>query len=28
MAIASVFLGIRVKHLATKMTPLTVKDIT
>jgi MFS family permease len=28
MAIASVFLGIRVKHLATKMTPLTAKDIT
>lgn len=28
MAIASVFLGIRVKHLATKMTPLTTKDIT
>ena len=28
MAIASVFLGIRMKHLATKMTPLTVKDIT
>ena len=28
MAIASVFLGIRMKHLATKMTPLTAKDIT
>ena len=28
MAIASVFLAIRLKHLATKMTPLTTKDIT
>ena len=28
MAIASVFLAIRMKHLATKMTPLTAKDIT
>ena len=28
MAIASVFLVIRMKHLATKMTPLTAKDIT
>jgi MFS family permease len=28
MAIASVFLAIRMKHLATKMKPLTVKDIT
>ena len=28
MAIASVFLAMRMKHLATKMTPLTAKDIT
>jgi hypothetical protein len=28
MAIASVFLAIRMKHLATKMKPLTVEDIT
>jgi hypothetical protein len=28
MAIASVFLAIRLKHLVTKMTPLTAKDIT
>ena len=28
MAIVSVFLGLRMKHLATKMTPLTTKDIT
>ena len=28
MAIASVFLDMRMKHLATKMTPLTAKDIT
>jgi MFS family permease len=28
MAIASVFLAVRMKHLATKMTPLTAKDIT
>jgi len=28
MAIASVFLAVRLKHLATKMTPLTTNDIT
>ena len=28
MAIVSVFLALRMKHLATKMTPLTTKDIT
>ena len=28
MAIVSVFLGLRMKQLATKMTPLTTKDIT
>jgi hypothetical protein len=27
MAIASVFLAIRMKHLATKMTPLVAKDV-